>query len=834
MVSVVGVIAAACVVSGADAAGAGHAAFRATTVSAAQRPADPVSRRLALLRAVDLRTRAGVERYLRAIGVDPRHVVIQHGDRNYAGPRCPGRGWTCTTATRVLQAGAANVAQCSPGALSSPTPGETDCVIVQSGGGTATCNLRSSDALTIQRCDITQTSIGADNKATVTQIVQSNGAAAGDEEATQSATITQSSSGGGSNVASVQQQANESLGVPNAGTAAISQIQGANEFAQVTQDTCTLVSGSCSRTHGPGDNTSNVSQSETQQEHANGGGALTQLQNAQPGSGKCDDQANACYVVRQTSASGANTTTLDQRLNQVQEANHVARGRQAQGSLGDPFAGGLDHAFVQSSAGGGLSKQQSMQQESQTQHNDTSAIATSQVGPVKKGSGRQTGNANDAATQTQSAQQASNGSGAAADREFVSDQCASDGNCSAQQTVNSNGSVSTISQSGSSISLLSSCSNGVCNSTTPVVVDCTADASALTTALASQSLANGTTMLITGTCNGPFVIARSLTLIGNPAATLDGQHAGTDVTTAAGTTVVLSHLTITNGSSSGNSAIGGIDNEGTLTVSYSSVTGNTAASPGADVGSATGGVQSNGPSLSVMHSNVDANTGTVVRGFAFGGIFAGGTMTLSDSTVDQNTATATGTIGNRAARAGIEFTGTSMTMTRSSVSGNVASAPTTASGGLLVGFAPVTVTDSTVSGNSALAGGGTVGGISNITQLRLSGTTVSGNSAVSVTARAVGGIANSGTASLMTSTVSGNTATDETGKAVGGVLNFVQDAPASMLVTDSNVTGNSASTSEGVAIGGVSNEPPATISLSNSPVVDNTPANCDFSDPNCA
>ena len=52
--------------------------------------------------AIDLSTRAAVVKYLRSIHVDPRGVVIQRGVRNYAGPDCPGKGWSCTsTAVRV-------------------------------------------------------------------------------------------------------------------------------------------------------------------------------------------------------------------------------------------------------------------------------------------------------------------------------------------------------------------------------------------------------------------------------------------------------------------------------------------------------------------------------------------------------------------------------------------------------------------------------------------------------------------------------------------------------------------------------------------------------------
>ena len=58
----------------------------------------------ALLKAANLRTRAGAARYLRSIGINARHFVIQRAIRNYAGARCPGTGWSCTsTAHPVIQ-----------------------------------------------------------------------------------------------------------------------------------------------------------------------------------------------------------------------------------------------------------------------------------------------------------------------------------------------------------------------------------------------------------------------------------------------------------------------------------------------------------------------------------------------------------------------------------------------------------------------------------------------------------------------------------------------------------------------------------------------------------
>src|SRR4249920_1564667 len=77
-------------------------------------PSPAAARRLALLRTADLSTNAGAARYLRSVGLDPRSVVIQRGTRNYAGPKCPGKKWTCTTSRRVLQMGGLNTYLCAP------------------------------------------------------------------------------------------------------------------------------------------------------------------------------------------------------------------------------------------------------------------------------------------------------------------------------------------------------------------------------------------------------------------------------------------------------------------------------------------------------------------------------------------------------------------------------------------------------------------------------------------------------------------------------------------------------------------------------------------------
>src|SRR5262245_27311947 len=89
-----------------------------------------------------------------------------------------------------------------------------------------------------------------------------------------------------------------------------------------------------------------------------------------------------------------------------------------------------------------------------------------------------------------------------------------------------------------------------------ITVDCTSNSGALSSALASAS--DGDTLSIQGTCKGTFEIAHSLTLMSAAGAILDGQGAGTVLTIDAGRSVVVSSLTITNGSG----LVAGVRNNG--------------------------------------------------------------------------------------------------------------------------------------------------------------------------------------------------------------------------------------------------------------------------------
>jgi len=128
---------------------------------------------------IDLSSKTKVHQYLRSIHVNPKGVVIQRGQRNYAGPHCPGKGWNCTTARRVIQIGT------SASARAGRSFNET--------GGT---NVASCVKLTgsSQTCSITQVAgNGFSNKATVTQVIGQSGQTL---NASQDAQVSQKSTNG--------------------------------------------------------------------------------------------------------------------------------------------------------------------------------------------------------------------------------------------------------------------------------------------------------------------------------------------------------------------------------------------------------------------------------------------------------------------------------------------------------------------------------------------------------------------------------------------------------------------------------------------------------------
>ncbi len=286
----------------------------------------------------------------------------------------------------------------------------------------------------------------------------------------------------------------------------------------------------------------------------------------------------------------------------------------------------------------------------------------------------------------------------------------------------------------------------------------------------------GATITLNGT---ELQITSPMTINGLGAAQLiiSGGNTSRIFEVFAGVNVTIAGLTLENGSGGGGGG-GGIANSGTLTISNSTISGNSA-----DAG---GGIYNLG-TLTINNSTISGNT--TIGG---GGIYNLGTLTISGSTISGNTASGFGggifnrgtlTINNSTFSdnmagsglgGGISNTGT-LTISGSTISGNSAGGN---GGGIdnsaISGSATLTINNSTISGNTA--GGG--GGINNTGTLTISGSTIFGNSA-----GLGGGIANSGTLTINNSTISGNTASGG-----GGILNL-----GTLTISGSTISGNTAS-----------------------------------------
>src|SRR5262249_8748563 len=134
-----------------------------------------------------------------------------------------------------------------------------------------------------------------------------------------------------------------------------------------------------------------------------------------------------------------------------------------------------------------------------------------------------------------------------------------------------------------------------------------------------------------------------------------GASFGTSIVTVdAGQTASLSGLTIANGND------GGVFNNGTLTVSACTITGNSVPlfRDGAGILNCEG-------TLTVSGSTISGNSAYEGGGISSTGtISSGGTLTISNSTISGNSASFEG--------GGIAFDGVSLTVSGSTVSGNTA------------------------------------------------------------------------------------------------------------------------------------------------------------------
>ena len=220
------------------------------------------------------------------------------------------------------------------------------------------------------------------------------------------------------------------------------------------------------------------------------------------------------------------------------------------------------------------------------------------------------------------------------------------------------------------------------------------------------------TFTVSGTItltSGQLTLANNgaLTIDGGGVITISGNGASRVFSVASGAEVTLDGLGIGDGATSGNG--GGILNNGTLTVSDSSVGGNLTTGSGRG-----GGIYNNG-TLTISASTFDGNLTTGSGGNSGGGIYNLGTLVVTDSSLTHNTAHSSG--------GAIFNLGGTLTITSSTLSSNSANG----GGGLVVNGGSGSLVNSTVAANSAsLLGGGVV--VSNSASFSVLDSTLSNNS----------------------------------------------------------------------------------------------------------
>lgn len=327
---------------------------------------------------------------------------------------------------------------------------------------------------------------------------------------------------------------------------------------------------------------------------------------------------------------------------------------------------------------------------------------------------------------------------------------------------------------------------------------------------------------------GQIPITESVTITGpgQSAVKVSGNDASRifDVTglNTSTTVVSVSALTLMHGHAVGSAAAGAggairTDQYSDLTLTDAAVSSNAADTSG-------GGIQAVGP-LTVTNSTLSGNTATdgaggainyaadnanlKIAGSAFSGnhahsnggaVNAGGGSVVTGTTFTSNEAQ--GGVGGAISSFG------ALTLTGSSLTGNTASL---SGGGVYAGtdYGGLVAEGSTISGNtatSALGGGGGVavneGSGKYAARNRLSHTVVSGNHATGGDGGGVlvGGLGADDRMNVVQSTISGNDAGSS-----GGGISFRGNSPASLkgelALTDATVSGNTAATGGGVGVG---------------------------------
>jgi CSLREA domain-containing protein len=304
---------------------------------------------------------------------------------------------------------------------------------------------------------------------------------------------------------------------------------------------------------------------------------------------------------------------------------------------------------------------------------------------------------------------------------------------------------------------------------------------------------------------GFMLITETLTITGNGAANtiIDGQQRGVGILRITTGDVTLNNLTLQNGTTNvGGGAILSTST-GTLTISQSTLSGNSSSSSGTGRG---GAIYARSGAVTISQSTLSGNSSSSSSSYGSsdgGAISTGsGAVTISQSTLSGNSSSSSSSYGSYG---GAIYTRSgAVTISQSTLSGNSSSSSDGHSrgGAISTNFGEVTINQSTLSGNSSSSSDSLGGAIStNFGAVTISQSTLSGNSSSSSDLNSRGGAiyAGSGVVTISQSTLSGNSSNSSMSSSRGGAV-FAGNGV--VMISQSTLSGNSSSTSSSSNRGG--------------------------------
>jgi hypothetical protein len=414
-------------------------------------------------RAIDLSTNTGVREYLRSVGISPRGVVIQRGAKNYAGPRCPGKRWTCTRSLRVVQIATGhgkNRFRCSA----------TRCVVVQLTKSPLVTNTAKCIRTTgiTQSCSITQSSTSADNKAIVVEIAAKPVGLT--QSASQTAQIVQTAGSGANTACVLQRTTIDGSTVAKKGTP-VSVNLNAHQSIGVTQNSLSGDNTVQNATNsGGGDCAAGaLDQEQTITSKATGTMNITQNQNA------TNAGPNQVLNIAQNQSAGFGDATGENSAvaDQTNTLRAIAIGPGPVSQTQSSLNGGIEATVNQFSHD--VSTAVITQVEEQCVHAQTADTSTCadggtqpaslnqvQYGPLRKGAGPsvQADNPDNVFEVTQSSTQ--NSDDGATQTNTIEGDCTTSGNCTVTQETDVNGAQTTNISSGQDVNSTINCTGSSC------------------------------------------------------------------------------------------------------------------------------------------------------------------------------------------------------------------------------------------------------------------------------------------------------------------------------------------------------------------------------------